>query len=825
MPKLTIDHQPVEVPEGTKVIVAAEQLGIEIPRFCFHPTLGSVGACRVCAVRFIEGPVQGVNMSCMIDAAEGMVVSTTDPEAVAFRRHVIEWLMRNHPHDCPVCDEGGHCLLQDMTVSGGHGMRRYAGNKRTYNDQYLGPLVQHEMNRCIQCYRCVRYYQEHSGYRDLGVMGIGDRVYYGRIDDGTLESPFAGNLIDICPTGVFTDKPSRFKGRRWDFERSPSICIHCALGCHTVVSARYREVVRQEARYSSKINGHFICDRGRYGFYYALEEDRPRRARVDGGHAAWRESLGEAATRLTEISRTAGSQAVACLGSGRSSLECLAALDQLCRRNDWRGPVCWNNDREAQTAGCGSKRLTPSLATSLSQVAESDLVIVLGADPLNEAPMLAAALRRAHVAGARIVVADPRPLTLPFDFDHRVVKSGELAAWIGGLIKGWVDRGTLEKLGGQASKFFDAIPDLAPGFEGDMAKDVESIRQCWRPVVVCGTDAVALEIPELAADLALTLEAAGKRTGLFYQLPAANAFAAAVAHRTGESVERVLADIEKGSVKALLVCEYDLFRQIPPDRLEKALSGLELLVVLDYLHTPAVEAAHVFLPTQTVFEAGGIFINQEGRAQKTGSAFRGGTPIAETGGGDHPPRRFWADIPGAEAENAANTLVALIKACEGAGQQEAPQTVIQTVWNSLKSMGDFPLDGVPTALMATGEPFCHGWDAAAPAGNEDFKVIPVEQTFGTEPLSSRAAPIKERAGKPCVTMHADDAAELGLRPGDRVSIRKGDHALAVDLAVARQMARGTLVLPRHHGLSWQALAWGDGMIRRRDIGKAEEGGS
>ncbi|MEJ2638778.1 MAG: 2Fe-2S iron-sulfur cluster-binding protein, partial [Desulfosarcinaceae bacterium] len=160
MPTLTIDNRKVTVPEGTKVIAAAEQLGIMIPRFCYHPALGAVGACRVCAVGFKEGPVRGVEMSCMIEAQEGMVVATDDPQAVDMRRHVIELLMLNHPHDCPVCDEGGHCLLQDLTISGGHGRRRYQGRKRTHRDQDLGPLVQHEMNRCIQCYRCARYYQE-----------------------------------------------------------------------------------------------------------------------------------------------------------------------------------------------------------------------------------------------------------------------------------------------------------------------------------------------------------------------------------------------------------------------------------------------------------------------------------------------------------------------------------------------------------------------------------------------------------------------------------------------------------------------------------------
>ena len=204
----------------------------------------------------------------------------------------------NHPHDCPVCDEGGHCLLQDMTVSGGHGIRRFPGRKRTYPDQDLGPLVQHEMNRCIHCYRCSRFYQEFCGYRDLGALGIGNRTYFGRVASGRLESPFTGNLSDLCPTGVYTDKPSRFFGRRWDYQRTPTVCINCSLGCHTVTSVRYRQVVRQEARPSPVVNGWFLCDRGRFGFFYAGLPERPRQAAVKGEAAGMDEALDDAYMRL-----------------------------------------------------------------------------------------------------------------------------------------------------------------------------------------------------------------------------------------------------------------------------------------------------------------------------------------------------------------------------------------------------------------------------------------------------------------------------------------------------------------------------------------------
>ena len=274
----------------------------------------------------------------MVAAEDGMVVSTTHPDAMDYRKYVIEWLMLDHPLDCPVCDEGGHCLLQDETVSGGHGIRRFLGPKRTYEDQDLGRFVQHEMNRCIQCWRCRRFYQDYAGYRDLGALQIGRRTYFGRFSDGALESPFAGNLIDVCPTGVFTDKPSRFKGRRWDFERGPSLCLHCSLGCNTVGGAKYREMVRLEARPNDAVNGYFICDRGRYGFSYANHPERPRRARLSGREVPWDEAILAAAAELARISREHGPGAVACLGGARSSLETQGALKLFCRTQGWRDP-------------------------------------------------------------------------------------------------------------------------------------------------------------------------------------------------------------------------------------------------------------------------------------------------------------------------------------------------------------------------------------------------------------------------------------------------------------------------------------------------------
>ena len=185
--------------------------------------------------------------------------------------------MQNHPHDCPVCDEGGECHLQDMTVMTGHRSRAYSFGKRTFRNQYLGPLVNHEMNRCIQCQRCVRFYREYAGGHDLNAFHLRDNIYYGRHEDGVLESEFSGNLVEICPTGVFTDATlKRHYTRKWDLQMAPSICVHCGLGCNTTAGERYGTLRRIVNRYNHEVNGYFLCDRGRFGYEFVESNLRIR---------------------------------------------------------------------------------------------------------------------------------------------------------------------------------------------------------------------------------------------------------------------------------------------------------------------------------------------------------------------------------------------------------------------------------------------------------------------------------------------------------------------------------------------------------------------
>jgi NADH-quinone oxidoreductase subunit G len=816
MPKLIIDSQEIVVPAGTKVIDAAERLGIMIPRFCYHPALGSLGACRMCAVKFEEGPVRGLEMSCMVEAKEGMVVSTTDKEAVEFRKYIIEWLMINHPLDCPVCDEGGHCLLQDETVSGGHGIRRYRGKKRTYEDQDLGPFVQHEMNRCIHCWRCRRLYQEFSGYRDLGAMQIGNRTYFGRSCSGALESPFSGNLIDVCPTGVFTDKPARYKGRRWDFERAPGLCLHCSLGCNITGSARYREVVRVEARLHPDVNGYFICDRGRFGFAYANHPERPRRARIKGKEVSWEEAIRHAAGKLRQLRDRAGNNAVACLGSSRSSLETQASLARFCEILDLSDPRFFLDGAVERRVKKAVSKLDERVAISMREIEDSDFILATGVDPVHEAPMLALAMRQAYRKGAIVAILDPRPVCLPFEFDHLPVTIDEMDRCLNAIMKASLPAVMLESLSPEARGFYRDVVERNAGprpFQEQVTTLGQKLRESHRPVIVCGTDMVDQTTPALAGNHALLLWGAKKKAGLFYVLPGPNAFGAALVSPNRQS-EPILDKIEKGEIRALVVVEADPFGMaMNRERWTKALETLELLVVLDFLPSRSVGKAHVVLPTRTVFETtGASFINQEGRIQFSSPLHQGGSPVSQVSRGSHPPRNHLEQIPGGEPRGAAEILAELASAI--AGEEIKAET--EKLWGWLathvpafeKLLESFSREE-SFRLVPEKQPTKDFSDAHSREkdrrGEEQMELLLVEQTFGTEELSVYSRFTREAEKPPCLTMNTRDADRLGLTHGDPVSLQVNGGSLEVGLQAVETVAAGVMVLPRHRNLPWQVF--------------------
>jgi NADH-quinone oxidoreductase subunit G len=814
MPHLIIDNMTVEVPVGTRVIEAAEQLGIMIPRFCYLKILGAVGACRMCAVHFVEGPVKGVEMSCMVEAEDDMVISTSDSEAADFRRQVIEWLMINHPHDCPVCDEGGQCLLQDETVSGGHSIRRYPGCKRTYRDQYLGPFIQHEMNRCIHCYRCARFYQEYAGYRDFGVLQIGNRVFYGRFEDGPLESPFAGNLVDICPTGVFTDKPARYRARRWDMQRSPSVCLNCSIGCNTVASGFHQEIIRQEARENREVNGSFICDRGRFGSFYASHPHRPRRPRVGDKEVDWDRALADAAAAVQKTVAGSGPQSLAFLGSIRSSLETICMLEQASHRLGAEQPQYFTDPMLEYRVGRATARLDQQLSISLAKIEYGDCILLVGVDPINEAPMLALALRQATRRGAAVTVIDPRPVSLPFEFSLLSVSPAEIPV-ICGLLLHQALEGQSTQLDEKARHFYDSLASRKT-FDadytdkaGEMAGKIE---ECRRPVIICGTGIVQNSLPDFAANTARLLYEAKGNCGLYYVFPGPNAFGALLFNKVGrKGFTDLLEAIEKEEIKACIAVETDPFHSFcDRQRLDKALAKLELLICLDFLPTELSRRAHILCPTTTHFETASSFVNQEGRIQHVVPVHHCGRPLSQASDGKHPPRDFVFTGGRYEPRPAWQILQDLGDLAGGKGGEtnqrysEEPQEIGALLRQRLQQLG-YPAAG-DRLLQENRAGEYHSAPAGRPVPDRDknvMELILTEQLYGTEELSLYSGPAAEVISEPLVIMHSDDAMHAGFKRGDMVTLHLDRGVVRLRLEILNNMARGCLVLPRHRDLDWQ----------------------
>ena len=398
MAVIHIDGTTVEVDSADNLLQACLSLGIDVPYFCYHPALGSVGSCRQCAVKQyqskedMEAGRGRLVMSCMVAPSDDMYISVTDDEAKAFRKSMVELLMINHPHDCPTCEEGGHCHLQDMTYMSGHSTRRYRFTKRTHHNQELGPFIAHEMNRCIACYRCVRFYKDYAGGEDLGVYGSNERVYFGRDKDGQFESEFSGNLTEVCPTGVFTDKThSERYNRKWDMQYAPSICHGCSAGCNISPGERYGELRRIENRYNGEVNRYFLCDRGRFGYGYVNREDRPTQAleRINDKHVKINIDYA-----LDETIKRIKDKKIIGIGSPRASLETNFALKTLVGFD--RFSTGLNHQQQALVNKCIEVLSTEGIYNpSMTDIESHDAVLILGEDITQTSSRVALSVRQA----------------------------------------------------------------------------------------------------------------------------------------------------------------------------------------------------------------------------------------------------------------------------------------------------------------------------------------------------------------------------------------------------------------------------------------------
>ncbi|WP_277810242.1 NADH-quinone oxidoreductase subunit NuoG [Chromohalobacter canadensis] len=642
MATIHVDDRDYEVDGADNLLHACLSLGLDIPYFCWHPAMGSVGACRQCAVKQYKNAddTQGMLvMSCMAPVQDDAYISIEDDEAKAFRANVIEWLMINHPHDCPVCEEGGHCHLQDMTVMTGHDSRRYRFRKRTHQNQDLGPFIGHEMNRCITCYRCVRFYQDYAGGGDLGAFGAHDNVYFGRFQEGTLESPFSGNLTEVCPTGVFTDQThSEHYTRKWDLQFAPSVCHQCAVGCNISPGERYGDIRRIENRYNGEVNHHFLCDRGRFGYGYVNREDRPRvpewreRQRVDAGPGAAGvvggtisleidDALDRAADGMRNARRVIG------IGSPRASLESNHMLRTLVGDTNFSTGIA---ARELEllvrmnelNTRCG----LPS--PSLREIESCDAVFVLGEDLINSAARMALAIRQAVNAKGEALAAErgipswnaEAVKTLAQEAHHPFFLATPDATELDALAEQTYHAAPddIARLGFAVAHYIDpeapcpeALDDATTALASRIA---EALMVAQRPLVVSGGSLGTPAVLEAAGNVARAL-ARRTRPGAL-SLVRREANSTGLSLLGGQSLDWALECLTSGEADGVVILENDLYARADAGQVDTALQRADCIVTLDHQRTATWDKADIGLPAASFAESDGTLVSLEGRAQR-----------------------------------------------------------------------------------------------------------------------------------------------------------------------------------------------------------------
>lgn len=630
MPTIYIDNKPFDVHPGQNLLQACLSLGFDLPYFCWHPAMHSAGACRQCAVKQFrdEHDTRGkIVMACMTPVADNMRISVDDPEARAFRKGIIEFLMANHPHDCPVCDEGGECHLQDMTVMTGHVSRGYRFKKRTYRNQYLGPFINHEMNRCIQCFRCVRFYINYAGGKDLDVFGSHGRLYFGRHEDGMLMSEFSGNLVEVCPTGVFTDKTlKRHYTRKWDLQTSPTICVHCSLGCNIIAGERYGSLRRILNRYNREVNGYFICDRGRFGYEFVNSKHR-----LSSPYIGLKSGKAEVVDAKTAVGRAAEmlkrTSGVIGIGSPRASLESNFALRSLVGPDLFFSGMSVAEHRIVRAA-LEILRHGPAPAASLREAEEADAILVLGEDLPNTGPRLALSLRQAvrnrpmeiarrlgipawnDLAVRQAVQEQTGPLFIASPMATRI---DDIAASI--FRAAPID---IARLGFAICHEIDpTAPDATSLSNEDrmLARDIaEGLMQAKRTLIVSGTGSMNEEVVMAAGEIAWLLRKRGMDSRIFFVLPESNSMGLAMLGP--RPLSDALDAVKRGYADTAIILENDLYRRAERTFVDEFFGAFRQVIVLDHVSTPTVMRSDLALPAASFAESDGTLVNSEGRAQR-----------------------------------------------------------------------------------------------------------------------------------------------------------------------------------------------------------------
>jgi len=612
---ITVDGRELEANPGQMLIEVTDKAGVYIPRFCYHPKLSVAASCRMCLVQVENAPKP--LPACATPVAPDMKVQTHNEYAIEAQKATMEFLLINHPLDCPICDQAGECELQDIAVGYGRDVSRYSEGKRVVADKNIGPLISTDMTRCIHCTRCVRFGQEIAGIQELGAMGRGDRMEIGTFVANTVDHELSGNMIDLCPVGALNNKPYRMSARAWEMEQRATVAPHDCLGSNIYAHVLRGRLKRVVPRDNESVNEAWVSDRDRFSYEGIYSKDRldTPMVREDGKLrvASWEEALQKAATGLKQISANDGGDALGAwvspsvtveeayltgrlmrhLGSGN--------IDHRLRRRDFRGQQ--------------SEALSPGLGTTIADVESLNSVLVVGSNLRQEVPMLAHRVRKAALNGAAVSFINAADYDYLFPVANSVVDTA--ADFVAAL---------------------NAVADAAEGKGGSEADKAiaDSLKQDSAGIIL---GLMALRHPAFAEVLVSARRLAGITGASLGQITegansAGVAYAGALPHRgpagsavsaTGLDFGQMLASHRKGLVLFGVEPEFDCADAVGATN---ALAEAEFMVELSpWLTAAAREHADVVLPVGTFAETSGSFVNVEGSWQSfTGVA----SPLGES---------------------------------------------------------------------------------------------------------------------------------------------------------------------------------------------------
>ncbi len=800
---ITIDGKEVKAKQGELLTEAAARAGIHIPVFCSHPKLDPLGACRMCLVETEGRRGKMLVTACTTPVNDGAVFYYDSPRAKDARAGTMELILANHPLDCPICDKGGECDLQDQAMEHGTGHSHYWEEKRHKEKNYpLSDLIMLDQERCVTCWRCIRYLEQWEDKPQLGLFNRGSATVIDKFPDAELDAYTSGSIVDICPVGALTNRLSRFRYRPWRLEHTDSICTHCGMGCNLRIDTRDFRVRRNVARTNMAVNDEWICDKGRFANGFAFSEQRLIQplARIDGElqPVSWSEALDRVVAGLKDVVARHGAASVGGIGSAKLSNEANYLLGKF-----MRGLVGTNNvDFREGSALKAERRGIPSLKAAR----EADLIVLMGVDPSEEMPVLANFLKRAvKRGGAPVIIVHSRRIELTkYDGVFFNPAPGEESPLFDALTKASL----------QARN--EASPDWLAEVEVDeeTRKAAALLAKAEKPFIIYGTDyAWGYGSASIVQALTNWIVAAGHGDRLGFLHSQANAVGAAdmglmpdllpgqrpltdaaaraqlealwqteLSAQAGLGYSGMIASA-LGRIKALYIMGADPVGEKPG--YQKELSSLDFLVVQDLFLTETAKLADVVLPAASYVESAGTFTSTERRVQKAPQAAKAvGDSLPDWTILMHIARRYAPEKADAWRTPSVEAIFAEIT-------QAAPQYAGFT-WENLGDSGrQWAWDALPAPREIV------AYQASEPA--------PIDKTFNMRLVTGSllwddgnvfaATERMASLGRKGVWLHPADAEALGVFEGDAIAVRSREASLELPLYISPRIRPGTVFVP------------------------------